>query len=383
MVELFEIVPLKEGQTHKDLPKPDLPYFFLTKEGVYVYKQTVFGPTFLPTDLKEAVKNLPSIGTDYKGGLMTFTAPRVPLDIMNKAYSFFRKQYEKDGTEAEVLLLWNDDEQKYDLFVPTQRCSGTSVHHIYDEGEIPEGYAVVGSMHSHCDMDSFHSGTDDHDEESANGLHVTIGHITSELNGIPTPDFDAIVTNNKAKFKYDDIASVAEIDGLAIVDIPDDWFEAVTKEIPVQKKGKFNERAWNNFTGSDYGVRYWGDWAGWNRGNDDLDDAWEKYKNSRETYDQMRWVNSMQILVNRDWVNEKTGRIRPEFFKAAFEKWMNKVQDIAASYDYWFMYEAGPYEDDDQVDPDVDSRGDFERELERRLEAATRRELLPGPMSVD
>jgi hypothetical protein len=42
------------------------------------------------------------------------------------------------------------------------------------------GYVPVGTIHSHCDFQAFHSGTDHGDEISWDGLHITFGHNDKE-----------------------------------------------------------------------------------------------------------------------------------------------------------------------------------------------------------
>jgi hypothetical protein len=36
---------------------------------------------------------------------------------------------------------------------------------------------MVGTIHSHCNFSAFHSGTDTHDEETFDGIHITLGHV--------------------------------------------------------------------------------------------------------------------------------------------------------------------------------------------------------------
>jgi hypothetical protein len=39
---------------------------------------------------------------------------------------------------------------------------------------------MVGTIHSHCDFSAFHSGTDERDEATFDGLHLTFGNVNRE-----------------------------------------------------------------------------------------------------------------------------------------------------------------------------------------------------------
>ena len=53
------------------------------------------------------------------------------------------------------------------------------MHVKYDPASVtvPEGFSVFGTIHSHASALAFHSSTDDHDELSADGLHITVGNL--------------------------------------------------------------------------------------------------------------------------------------------------------------------------------------------------------------
>jgi len=36
---------------------------------------------------------------------------------------------------------------------------------------------MIGTIHSHCDFSAFHSGTDQADESTFDGIHITLGHV--------------------------------------------------------------------------------------------------------------------------------------------------------------------------------------------------------------
>lgn len=122
--------------------------------------------------------------------------PKLPQEIIYNALLFFRKVYNKFSAEAIVLLAYNEAKEEYKLFCPKQKVSGG--HITYDrelserlttlrENEdkdwrelLESGYIRVGSIHSHCDFQAYHSGVDTEDESSFNGVHITLGHVIDQ-----------------------------------------------------------------------------------------------------------------------------------------------------------------------------------------------------------
>lgn len=117
-------------------------------------------------------------------------------EIIYKALLFFRAVYNKHHAEAIVLPCYRESDQSYILFCPKQKVS--SAHLDYDrafarrldnvrDNEDPEwvellkaGYVAVGTIHSHCNFQAFHSGCDTGDEASFNGVHITLGHVVDQ-----------------------------------------------------------------------------------------------------------------------------------------------------------------------------------------------------------
>jgi len=48
----------------------------------------------------------------------------------------------------------------------------------YKVGENPEDLLRVGTIHSHCNSEAFHSDVDKADEKFDDGIHITIGNIS-------------------------------------------------------------------------------------------------------------------------------------------------------------------------------------------------------------
>lgn len=122
--------------------------------------------------------------------------PKLDPRIIYKALLFFRRVYNQHKAEAIVVIAYNLKTKEYGLFCPVQKVSGG--HIDYDrqlaqrensirDNEDPEwakmlqdGFIPVGTIHSHCNFQAFHSGTDTGDEASFDGVHVTLGHVVDQ-----------------------------------------------------------------------------------------------------------------------------------------------------------------------------------------------------------
>lgn len=77
--------------------------------------------------------------------------------------------------ETAYSLYYSTEEKKWAVKVPEQNGSGASVS-FYDDGkDMPEGFALLGSIHTHPEMGAFWSGTDLSDQQFKHGLHIVFG----------------------------------------------------------------------------------------------------------------------------------------------------------------------------------------------------------------
>lgn len=199
-MELFEIM-IANGEP---LPQPILPYYVIAKEGMFLHRQTQIGTVLVRTNQKPYT--MKSIG-ENENGVFTWTAKTIPASIIGQATDFFRRIYEKYKTEAEVLITMHNETGEFRLFVPFQRNGGGSVKSVYEPTHIDRNYCVVGTLHSHCMMSAFHSGTDSNDASDMDGVHFTIGKVMDKI-----PEIVAMVAMNKKEFHYKEPKTIAEIE---------------------------------------------------------------------------------------------------------------------------------------------------------------------------
>ena len=129
------------------------------------------------------VKGEPALS--WKGG-------KIPMDEWSKILSFFKWSYDETQSETQVRLLYNPEENKWVAWAfPQEHGTGMTTKEI--DGELKDkqreqfsGYIVNGTVHHHCSSPAFQSGTDKTDEESQDGLHITIGNLESSMYDLHT-----------------------------------------------------------------------------------------------------------------------------------------------------------------------------------------------------
>jgi PRTRC genetic system protein A len=209
-----------------ELPDPKTPYYILAEDGIYYHRTLLIGEALTP--LKQMPGHLKPTG--MKQGAFIFTAEPIPAAICAQAVSFFRRIYDRHKTEAEVYITQNHQTRQYRLFIPNQTCTGASVHSQFDAAHISRNWQLVGTMHSHCMMSAFHSGTDTNDASTLDGIHITVGKVMDDV-----PDIAAMVSVDGHHYTYKP-EQLADFSDLAAGTAPEWWDRYVTKVLPAPIK---------------------------------------------------------------------------------------------------------------------------------------------------
>lgn len=192
---LFPVVIADEN--FKELDDPI--YYIITKNGCMLRKKLDFIDAIIP------VKNI-SILKDITP-TAKINIPKIPEELFCKIVSFFREVYDQYRSEAIVLLYYNKERSEYFLHIPQQKVSRTSL--TYHKGSVFDGYNLVCSIHSHGSLGAFHSGTDTEDENSFDGLHITVGSVEDK-----NIDIASSIMVNGTRIKTDPMDN---IEGINIV----------------------------------------------------------------------------------------------------------------------------------------------------------------------
>ena len=106
---------------------------------------------------------------------------KMPLKTWREALSFLVAVFDGVKIEAQAIFYYKEASKEWATMVPHQYGSGgtTSTFECLENEQMfnflaQEGYECVGSVHSHCNMSAFQSGTDKDDEFGTNdGFHIT------------------------------------------------------------------------------------------------------------------------------------------------------------------------------------------------------------------
>lgn len=187
--------PIAINDGNLELPKDDIMYI-IAKEGIFLKKKLDILESIVPV---QNISFLQSINT-----MARMNIPKIPADVITRVILFFREIYKMHRSEAIVLIFYNKIKKKFKMVPPFQKVSGGSLD--YTRTITVEGFDVIGTIHSHGMMSAFHSGTDQHDEKSFDGLHITIGNVDEKFVSISTS-----IVSNGSRFIVD---TIEYMDGL-------------------------------------------------------------------------------------------------------------------------------------------------------------------------
>lgn len=136
--------------------------------------------------------------------------PKIPADLVYKVWQFFKRVVAKYDAESCVVLFLDEETGKFYAVVPEQVVTKAGVRYIRPAISHFVPWTQIGTIHSHCDFDAFHSGTDVHDEATFDGLHVTFGHNDQAIISV-----SASIVLNGLRNKIDPLTV---LDGLEHVD---------------------------------------------------------------------------------------------------------------------------------------------------------------------
>lgn len=114
---------------------------------------------------------------------------KMPLEIWREAVSFLVEVFDEMKIEAQCIFFHKAETNEWQIFAPWQWGTGGStetIECVENTGAYnflaQNGYECVGSIHSHCTMSAFQSGTDKDDEfGTGDGFHVTIGKMNDSV----------------------------------------------------------------------------------------------------------------------------------------------------------------------------------------------------------
>jgi hypothetical protein len=118
--------------------------------------------------------------------LFRWTKAKIPMELWQKIVAFMKWGFKAHQSEVLITLFYNATEDRWDAWPFAQNPMGMTVNYVtehptyaIDRAQFNGEWVQLGSVHHHCTMAAFQSGTDKTDEADRDGIHITIGKINS------------------------------------------------------------------------------------------------------------------------------------------------------------------------------------------------------------
>lgn len=175
-VPLIQVVPAPQDP-------PEL-LLSMTSEGIIVRDQTRSCVSGLLPVLMPKLKTTPTLH---------WLQTKIPARLFRQVLGFFLWTFQKYRGESQVRLYYNTSTHEWAVVVAPQEIStGLSTRELATHEDRAAAFSEVagpqwscqGTIHHHCDIGAFQSGTDHANEKKQNGLHLTIGNLRSPVHSI-------------------------------------------------------------------------------------------------------------------------------------------------------------------------------------------------------
>mgnify|MGYP001587716010 CR=1 FL=1 len=217
-------------------PKPKEGIFYeVAANGTFLHKQMPFWLAVVPVDrISVLQEGIP----DFQSHI-----PPFPASLVAKAVRFFAWICREYDSEAIVLVYFNEAEQRFFMAAPKQTVSAASISYDFPKMDLGPGWAMIGTMHSHGKLSAFHSGTDLHDEESLDGIHVTFGDFPRwARSGAISISVEAAVNGHRFPLRVEDVLRGLRREG-GEEEAPRTPGEAIVSPEPLRERSYWSARS--------------------------------------------------------------------------------------------------------------------------------------------
>lgn len=115
---------------------------------------------------------------------MLWEGGRIQMNVWAQICAFFEWGCKTYDSETQVRLYYNRRNQHWAPWAYPQNPNGMTTKEIEGHPDVaeqrrqfPDPWVLLGTVHNHCKTSAFQSGTDQHNEASQEGIHITVGFI--------------------------------------------------------------------------------------------------------------------------------------------------------------------------------------------------------------
>lgn len=122
-------------------------------------------------------------------GALTYIGPKITPLVWHQTLSFFKWVYDTTHSESQVRLYVNASLNGWAAWAyPQEARSGMSARELdtpdarrqRESFRDADGWIYFGTVHHHCGGGAFQSGTDESNEHTQDGIHITVGNLDKD-----------------------------------------------------------------------------------------------------------------------------------------------------------------------------------------------------------
>lgn len=192
--------------------------------------------------------------------VLNYSGGKIDSNVWSQIKSFLQWTYTNSGGEGQIRLFYNPitctwKAHPFEQFVSkglsTDEKKDSDLSKKVVELMLSQGYINNGTVHHHCSISAFQSGTDLADEIRQNGLHITLGYMDKDVYG-----YHSRATLRGICYSIIDSEWIDELDLSNIGDssFPPEWKNYVVEK-PVVPVRVFQD-AWFESSFESYSDRY-------------------------------------------------------------------------------------------------------------------------------
>jgi hypothetical protein len=200
------------------------------------------------------------IRKDFEGFLVSeiqelenikWNSNKIEWSSIQEVISFFLWQHRTFKTESQLRLLRHENGSF--IFIPFYQYieTGLQSNEVKDSIEntrltehyLKNGYHFFGSIHHHCSVNAFQSGTDYQDEIKINGFHFTIGNLDQKKLGLHGRFVFRGICYKIDLLEIFENLDFLEIDNIPVNIFPFEWTERLLEKPKIENPVYENEHS--------------------------------------------------------------------------------------------------------------------------------------------
>jgi hypothetical protein len=121
---------------------------------------------------------------------LSYVGPKISMESWKQILAFFDWAYKEHQVEAQVRLYLNQKQGTWRAWAFPQEGEAAATKEVAEacDGECKKtelysakGWIEAGTVHSHAAMSAFQSGTDKSNEDTKQGIHITVGKLDERV----------------------------------------------------------------------------------------------------------------------------------------------------------------------------------------------------------